>query len=134
MHVHKHNRAMIYAFRGGELLHYLDGHTEGLHWYAGEVKWSPASGLHYSGPSPTAVFHNPPPPNGVMGIDIGIKTPGRRGKADISALDPLRVDPHDFKLEFENSQVRVTRLKIGPRQSVPMHQYDLNRAVFCFTD
>jgi hypothetical protein len=51
-----------------------------------------------------------------------------------TALDPLRVDPKDFKLEFENSQVRVIRVKIGLRQSVPMHEYVLNRVVFYFTD
>ena len=134
MHVHKYNRVMIYAFRGGELLHYLDGHTEDLHWYAGEVKWSPASGLHYSGPSPTAVFHDPPPPNGVMGIDIGIKKAGDPGKVASSALDPLRVDPQVYKLEFENSQVRVIRVKMGPRQSVPMHEHILNSVVFFLTD
>ena len=50
------------------------------------------------------------------------------------ALDPLRVDPKDNKLEFENSQVRVIRVKIGPRQSVPMHEYILNHVVVCFTD
>jgi hypothetical protein len=134
MHVHKYNRVMIYAFRGGELLHFLDGHTEDLHWYAGEVKWSPASGLHYSAPSPTAVFHDPPPPNGVMGMDIGIKKPGDPKKAVRTALDPLRVDAKDFKLEFENSQVRVMRVKMGPRQSLPMHEYALNRVVFYLTD
>jgi hypothetical protein len=125
---------MIYAFRGGELLHYLDSHTEDPHWYAGEVKWSPASGLHYSGPSPSAAFHDPPPPNGVMGMDIGIKKAGDPGKVVSTALDPLRVDPKDYKLEFENSQVRVIRVRIGPRQSVPTHEYVLNRVVFYFTD
>jgi hypothetical protein len=51
-----------------------------------------------------------------------------------TALDPLRVDPQDFKLEFENPQVRVLRLKMGPRQSVPMHEYVLNRIVYYYTD
>ena len=51
-----------------------------------------------------------------------------------TALDPLRVDPKDYKLEFENSQVRVLRVKIGPRQSVPMHEYVLNHVVVYFTD
>jgi hypothetical protein len=134
MHVDKYNCVIIYAFRGGELVHYLDGHTEDLHWQAGQVRWSPASGLHYSGPSPTAVFHDPPPPNGVMGMDIGIKKPGNPGKVVRTALDPLRVDPQDYRLEFENSQVRVMRVKMGRRQSVPMHEFVLNRVVFYLTD
>ena len=134
MHDHKLNRVMIYAFRGGELLHYVDGHTVDLHWRAGEVTWSPASGLHYSETPPDHVFNDPPPPNGVLGMDIGIKKAGKPGKVASTALDPLRVDPKGHKLEFENSQVRVIRVKIGPRQSVPMHEYVLNRVVFYFTD
>ena len=134
MHDHKLNRVMIYAFRGGELLHYVDGHTVDLHWQAGEVTWSPASGLHYSETTPSHVFNDPPPPNGVMGIDIGIKKAGNPGKVASAALDPLRVDPQGHKLEFENSQVRVIRVRIGPRESVPMHEYALNRVVFYFTD
>jgi len=51
-----------------------------------------------------------------------------------TALDPLRVDPKDYKLEFENSQVRVVRVRLGPRQSVPMHEYVLNRVIYYVTD
>jgi hypothetical protein len=124
---------MIYFFTGGEMLHYLDGSTEDLNWQAGTVTWSPASGFHYSGPSPTAVFRNPPL-NGATGLDIAIKKLGYPGKAGGTALDPLRVDPKDFKLEFENSQVRVLRVNMGPRQSLPMHEYTLNHLVVYFTD
>jgi hypothetical protein len=134
MHDHKLNRVMIYAFRGGELLHYVDGHTVELHWRAGEVAWSPASGLHYSETPPGYVFDDPPPPNGVLGLDIGIKKEGNPGKVASTPLDPLRVDPGHCKLEFENSQVRVIRVTIPPRESVPMHEYVLNRLVFYLTD
>ena len=65
---------------------------------------------------------------------ISIKKPGYPGKAGGTALDPLRVDPKDFKLEFENSQVRVLRLNLGPRRSVPMHEYSLDHLVVCMTD
>jgi hypothetical protein len=51
-----------------------------------------------------------------------------------TALDPLRVAPMDFTLVLENSQVRVLRLKLGPRQSVPMHEYTLNHLVVYITD
>ena len=67
-------------------------------------------------------------------MDVGIKKPGYPGQVVVTALDPLQVDPKDFKLEFENSQVRVLRLKIAPRQSVPMHEYLLNHVVFYLTD
>ena len=134
MHDHKLNRVMIYAFRGGELLHYVDGRTVDLDWRAGEVKWSPASGLHYSEAPPQYAFHDPPPPNGVLGLEIGIKKEGSPGQAASAALDPLRVDPERYKLEFENSQVRVIRVRIAPRESVAMHEYVLNRLVFYLTD
>jgi hypothetical protein len=129
MHVHRYNRVMIYASQGGEWLHYLDGHTEDLKWQAGQVKWSPASGMHYSEIPTTSEV-----PQGPGGLDIGIKKPGNAGKVVTTALDPLRVDPKDYKVEFENSQVRVVRVRLGPRQSVPMHEYVLNRVVYYATD
>jgi hypothetical protein len=120
---------MIYASQGGEWLHYLDGHTETLKWQAGQVKWSPASGLHYSEIPTTSEV-----PQGPGGLDIGIKKSGNAGKVVSTALDPLRVAPQDFKLEFENSQVRVVRLRLAPRQSAPMHEYAVDRVVYYVTD
>jgi quercetin dioxygenase-like cupin family protein len=134
MHDHKLNRVMIYAFQGGELLHYVDGHTEDLRWQAGEVKWSPASGLHYSEVPPGYGSGGAQPAGRSMGIDIGIKKPGDPRKAVTTALDPLRVDPQGHKLEFQNSQVRVIRVKIAPHQTVPMHEYLLSHVVFYLTD
>jgi hypothetical protein len=124
-HDHKLNRVMIYIGASGETLHYLDGHDVVLKWGDRDIQWSPASGLH------TSEMTNKNP---IQLIDIGIKKPGNPGKVAIGALDPLRVDPKDYKLEFENNQVRVTRVKIGPRQSVPMHEYVLNHVDVYFTD
>jgi hypothetical protein len=67
-------------------------------------------------------------------VIIAIKKLGYPGKVMGSALDPLRVAPKNFTLVFENSQVRVLRLKLGPRESVPMHEYTLNHLVVCMTD
>jgi len=131
-HNHKLNRVLIYFRTGGERLTYLDGTVEDLKWEPGTIKWSPAIGFHYSGPLPTPRVD--PRPNGPTGLIIAIKKPGYPGKVAGTALDPLRVDPKDFKLEFENSQVRVLRLRMGPRQSVPMHEYSLDHLVVCMTD
>ena len=135
-HNHPLNRVMVYIHTGGEKLTYLDGSVEDLKWEAGTVRWSPADGYHYSELPPeldprvwkTPAFTTP------MIVDIGIKKPGYPGKVAGTALDPLRVDPKDFTLVFENSQVRVLRLKLGPRQSVPMHEYTLNHLVVYITD
>ena len=130
-HDHKLNRVMIYFQPGGEILHYLDGKDVTLKWAAGEVQWSPASGMHVS-EVPDSL--KPPANTSVMLVDIGIKKPGDPGKATSSALHPLRVDPQDYKLEMENSQVRVLRVRIGPRRSAPMHEYVLSHVVVCLTD
>jgi quercetin dioxygenase-like cupin family protein len=124
-HDHKLNRVMIYLGASGETLHYLDGRNVVLKWGDRDIQWSPASGLH------TSEMTNKNP---IQLIDIGIKTPGNPAKVASGAWDPLRVDPKDNKLEFENSQVRVIRVKIGPRQSVPMHEHVLNHVVVYFTE
>jgi hypothetical protein len=131
-HNHKLNRVLIYFRTGGERLTYLDGTVEDLMWEPDTVNWSPASGFHYSGPLPTPRVD--PRPNGPTGVIIAIKKLGYPGKVVGTALDPLRVAPGNFTLVFENSQVRVLRLKLGPRQSVPMHEYTLNHMVVCMTD
>lgn len=129
-HDHKLNRVMVYMHPGGEYLHYLsDGHTEDLKWQAGQVVWSPASGMHYSEMKPdTPAFTGP------MIVDIGIKKPGDPAKQATTALDALKVDPKHFKVEIENSQVRVLRLKLGPGESTPAVECALNRLVVYITD
>jgi len=130
-HDHKLNRVMVYMHLGGEYLHYLgDGHTEDLKWQAGQVVWSPASGMHCSEMKPdTPAFTGP------MIVDIGIKKPGDpRKQATTTALDALRVDPKHYKLEFENSQVRVLRLKLAPGESTLTVECPLNRLVVNITD
>jgi len=130
-HDHKLNRVMVYLQAGSEVLRYLDGRKTPLKWEAGEVKWSPASGMHVS---EAVTKIDPAATNSVMLVDIGVKKPGDPGKVVSSALDALRVDPKDCKLEFENSQVRVVRIRIGPRQSVPMHEHVVNHVVVFLTD
>jgi quercetin dioxygenase-like cupin family protein len=130
-HDHKLNRVMIYFQAGGEVLHYLDGKDVILKWGPGEVQWSPASGMHVSEIPASMKVQDP---NSVVLVDIGIKKAGVPGKVVSAALDPLRVDPKDCRLEFENSQIRVVRLKIGPRQSVPMHEHAVNHVVVYLTE
>ncbi len=103
MHEHVLNRVMVYLHPGSEILHFRDGSTTFLKWQAGEVLWSPASGLHYSEiPAGNPTFSGP------MIVMIGVKKPGAPGKEAGSAeagstLDPLRVDPQQCKLELFRS-------------------------------
>jgi hypothetical protein len=124
-HDHKLNRVMVYVTDGGEILHYAGGKDEVLNWKAGQVKWSPASGMHTS----EGTAKGP-----VMLVDIGIKTAGSPAKVVGGPLDALRVDPKHFKLELENNQVRVLRLKLGPHESAPMHENGLNHAAVLLTE
>jgi beta-alanine degradation protein BauB len=49
-------------------------------------------------------------------------------------LDPLKVDPGHYKLEFENPQVRVLRVKIPAHGLVPMHAHSTDRVTVFLTD
>jgi len=128
-HDHKLNRVMVYMHTGGEILHYLDGRTVDLKWRAGEVVWSPASGMHYSEMKPdTPAFTGP------MIVDIGIKKAGRNGNPPNTVFDALRVDPEHFHLEVENSQVRVLRVRLDAKERTPAVEWTLNRFMVYITD
>jgi hypothetical protein len=43
----------------------------------------------------------------------------------VMAQDPVKADPNPkhYKVEFENEQVRVLRVHLGPKESSPMHEH-----------
>ena len=125
LHEHKLNRVMIYLQAGRQEITPEGGKTVTLEWKAGEVKWSPASGMHTS-----EIISDKP----VTIIEVEVKKDGDPGKTVNPLLDPLKVDPKDYKLEFENSQVRVVRVKMAARKQVPLHAHVLNRVVVYLTD
>jgi quercetin dioxygenase-like cupin family protein len=124
-HEHKMNRVMIYLTPGRQEITPQGGKTAVLEFKAGDVKWSPASGIHVS-----EISSDQP----VTIVEVELKKPGGADKKVNAALDPVKVDPKDYKVEFENSQVRVVRVKIGAHQKVPLHEHVLNRVVVYVTD
>ena len=48
----------------------------------------------------------------------------------VVAQDPVKVDSKHYKVEFENSQVRVLRVKLGPHEKSVMHRHPNLVAVF----
>ena len=46
------------------------------------------------------------------------------------AQDPVTVDPNHYKVEFENAQVRVLRVKVGPGEKSIMHRHPNAVAIF----
>ena len=46
------------------------------------------------------------------------------------AQDPVKVDSNHYKVKFENSQVRVLRIKVGPGEKSIMHRHPNAVAIF----
>jgi len=123
-HQHKLNRVMIYLQAGTQEF-VSEGKKSTLSWKAGDVKWSPAGGVHTS-----EIISDSP----VTMVEVEVKKPGDPSKKITTPLDPVKVDGKDYKVEFENDQVRVLRVKFGPHQGAPMHEHQLNRVVVYLTD
>ncbi len=123
-HRHDVNRVMVYLQSARQRFEYQDGRQpEVFDWKAGQVKWSLADGMHAG----QVLDHD------FSIIEIELKTSGT-DKAIAGHLDPLKVDPGHFTLEFENPQVRVLRVSIKPHGVAPMHVYSTDRVTVFLTD
>jgi len=122
-HKHDVNRVMIY-FQTGTQEFEVEGKKSTMNYKAGEALWSPKAGIHI----PELLTDEP-----VNIVEVEIKQPGA-GKKITTKLDPLKVDPKHYKLEFQNDQVRVFRVKFGPHESAPLHEHQMNRVVVYLTD
>jgi uncharacterized RmlC-like cupin family protein len=124
-HEHKSNRVMIYLQSGRQRFEYKDGRQpEVFDWSAGQVKWSPADGMH----SPEVIGDAP-----FNIIEVELKKPGT-GMKIVTSSDPVKIDPKHYKVEFENDQVRVLHVKIGAHEVAPMHEHSLNRVTVFLSD
>lgn len=125
LHQHQFNRVMVYLQAGRQEIISADGKKTMLVFKAGDVKWSPASGMHTS-----EILSDKP----VDIVEVEVKKPGDPSKKITTAMDPLKVDPKGYKVEFENDQVRVARVKFAAHGGAPMHEHQLNRVVVYLTD
>jgi hypothetical protein len=123
LHEHKFNRVMIYLQPGSQEIVPQNGLKTVMNFKAGEVRWSQVGGMHTS-----EVVSEAP----VSIIELEIKQGS--GQTPETKLDPLTVDPQDYKLEFENTQVRVIRVHMPAHRQVPLHEHVLNRVVVYLTD
>jgi quercetin dioxygenase-like cupin family protein len=48
----------------------------------------------------------------------------------VQAQDPVKVDSQHYTVEFENSQVRVLRIKVGAHEKSVMHRHPNAVAIF----
>ncbi len=46
------------------------------------------------------------------------------------AQDPVKVDPKHYRVEYENDQIRVLRIRYGPHEKSIMHDHPGNYVVF----
>lgn len=125
LHEHKLDRVMVYLRAGQQEIVAQDGKKTIVKFKAGDVKWSPASGMHTSEVTSAA-----PLPL----IELEVKKPGDPSKTAATALDPVKVSPKNYKVEFENAEVRVVRAKYAAHEAVPQHEHILNRVVVYLTD
>lgn len=124
-HEHALNRVMIYLQPGQQRFEYQDGRTAGVSdWKQGSADWSPAGGMHSAEVVSDEAFNI---------IEVELKAPGS-GKAITSELDPVKLDPKHYSVEFENAQVRVIRGKFEGHAIAPMHEHSVNRVTVFLTD
>jgi quercetin dioxygenase-like cupin family protein len=126
MHERPMNRVLIYLEAGTTEFTYPDGKSERRQYKAGDAIWSPAGGLHTS----ENITDKP-----VRIVEIELKTkPQAQEKSPVPALDPTRVDPKHYKLEMENSQVRIVRVRYGPGEKGPEHEHTLGHVIVYLND
>jgi len=123
LHEHSMNRVMINLDDGHMTLTHPDGKVEDLRWKAGDVRWSPAGGQHISENAGATRYRI---------VELELKN--GQGALPANPLDPVKVDPIRYKVEFENPQVRVLRARYGPHEAGVVHEHILNRVTVFLTD
>jgi quercetin dioxygenase-like cupin family protein len=96
-----------------------------LEFHAGQAGWAQGGSKHIS----RIVSMSP-----VTIVEVEIKKLGDPNISVTGKLDPTVVDAKHYGVEFENAQVRVLRVKIGPHESTPLHHHAVNRVVTYLTD
>ena len=124
LHEHKLNRVMIYLDEGEMKTTTPAGKVDKLKVKAGEVRWSPAEGPHIS----ENTSDHP-----IQIVEIELKNKPNPG-VPMSEMEPGKADPKHYKLEFENDQVRVLRVRFGPNEKGVLHEHKLPHVVVYLTD
>jgi hypothetical protein len=120
---HATDRVLIYLDEG--VMTRKEGEkTTKIDFHRGDVRWRPATGAYIS----ENISDHP-----IRILEIDLKGPPA-GPAPVTKLDPVKVDPKHYKVEFENEHVRVLRIHFGPHDKGETHEHILNRVVFYVND
>ncbi|MEJ7609184.1 MAG: hypothetical protein WKF37_23655 [Bryobacteraceae bacterium] len=123
LHKHVDNRVMVYLDKGMQRLEFVDGSKKDISFAAGEAKWDQKGDLHTSENLGGTVFRV---------VEIELKKSG--GRIAWPAQDPAKVAPDSYKVEFENDQVRVLRVRFKGGQKIALHEHAVPRIAVPLTD
>ena len=114
LHRHEPNRVMIYLDPMRLVLRYQDGEVERQNWRTGQAAWSPGGRLHTGENLMDRTAR-------VVEVELKKAPSGKPFRT--SARDPLKVNPKNVKVEFENESVRVLRCKYPANIREPLHEH-----------
>jgi mannose-6-phosphate isomerase-like protein (cupin superfamily) len=121
------DRVDVFLTRGSlKLVDEASGKTRIVNVQPGKVVWAPASQADRGenvGRGPLSRY------------EIELKRrPAHPPTPAFPAKDPTRADPAFYKVELDNEQVRVVRVRIPPRAKVSLHEHVTNRVVVFLTN
>src|SRR5215212_9505484 len=108
---HATHRVLVYLDDGAMTRKEGDQSTR-IEFRRGDVRWRPASGAYVA----ENISDHP-----IRILEIDLKVP-HPAPAQVSNLDPVKVDPAHYRVAFENESVRVLRIHFGPHEKSPSHE------------
>jgi hypothetical protein len=114
LHRHEFHRVMIYLDPMELVLRYQDGEVDHQRWRKGQVAWSPGGRLHTG---ENLVDHT------ARVVEVELKKSPSGKPFRTAARDPLKVNPRNVKVEFENQYVRVLRCRYPANAPEPLHEH-----------
>jgi len=114
LHQHEFDRVMIYLDPIRLVLRYQDGEVDRQNWRKGQVAWSPGRRLHTGENVMDRTSR-------VVEVELKKRPSGKPFR--IGALDPIRTNPKNVTVEFENEAVRVLRCKYAANVREPLHEH-----------
>jgi hypothetical protein len=114
LHQHEFDRVMVYLDPIKLVLRYQDGEVDRQSWRKGQVAWSPGRRLH--------IGENLMDTTARV-VEVELKKPALGKPFRISARDPVKTNPKNVTVEFENERVRVLRCKYAAGVREPLHEH-----------